>query len=144
MMAIEFSRRDDTPYTSARARLRRALVGGALALTAGLAPAACATSRARGGAPEIVVHLTNNLTPPSDVSIYAVSEDGFRRLLGDVAPNGRKVLRVPVHGAAQTLRLVAQLPLGRGLRSQPFTVSGGRTVIDWDLQTNSLWFPNEP
>jgi hypothetical protein len=120
-----------------------------MALTIGLAPAACATSHARGGSarggsPEVIIHLTNDLNPPNDVSVYAVSEDGFRRLLGDVAPNGRKVLRVPVHGAAQTLRLVAQLPLGRALRSQPFTVSGGQTQIDWDLQSNSMWFPTEP
>jgi hypothetical protein len=115
----------------------------ALALAASLAPAACVTSHARGGPAEIVVHLTNDLNPPSDVSVYAMSEDGFRRLLGDVAPRGHKVLRASVSGAAQTLRLVAQLPLGRALRSQPFTVAGGQTVIDWDLQSNSMWFPSE-
>jgi hypothetical protein len=115
-----------------------------LALAFGLAPAACATARAKGGSPEIVVHLTNDLTPPSDVSVFAVSEDGFRRLLGDVPPNGHKVLHASVSGAAQTLRLVARLPLGRLLRSQPFTISGGgQTLIDWDLQSNSMWFPSE-
>jgi hypothetical protein len=120
-------------------------VGGALALAVGLAPAACATSHAKGkgSPPEIVVHLTNDLTPPSDVSVYAVSEDGFRRLLGDVPPNGRKVLRFSISGVAQTFRLLAQLPLGRALRSQPFTVSGGQTLVDWNLQTNSMWFPSE-
>jgi hypothetical protein len=51
------------------------------------------------------------------------------------------VLRFSVPGVAQTFRLVAQLPLGRVLRSQPFTVSGSRTVIDWNLQSNSMWFP---
>jgi hypothetical protein len=119
-------------------------VGGALALAVGLAPEACATSHAKGKSPEIVVHLTNDLTPPADVSVYAVSEDGFRRLLGDVPPNGHKVLHASVSGAAQTFRLVAQLPLGRVLRSQPFTISGGgQTLIDWDLQANSMWFPSE-
>ena len=146
MRMIEFSQGGDTRDRSVRGRVRRALVGGALALAVGVSPVACATSHAKGkgSPPEIVVHLTNDLTPPSDVSVFAVSEDGFRRLLGDVPPNGHKVLHASVSGAAQTFRLVAQLPLGRVLRSQPFTISGGgQTLIDWNLQSNSMWFPSE-
>jgi hypothetical protein len=142
-MTKAFPQRLDAPARSLRAPVRRALIGGALALAAGLAPLGCATSHAKGKSPEIVVHLTNNLTPPTDISVFAVSGDGFRRLLGDVPPNGHKVLHASVSGAAQTLRLVAQPPLGRLLRSQPFTISGSETLIDWDLQSNSLWFPSE-
>ena len=143
MMTIEFSRRTGTLYRSVRERVRGTLIGGALALTLGLAPAACATAHARGGSPEAVVRLTNDLIPPSDVSVYAVSDAGFRQLLGDVPPNGQKVLRLPVPGASQTIRLVAERPLGRALRSEPFVVGGSHAVIAWDLQSNSIWFPSE-
>ena len=143
MMKIEFLRCAGAPYRSARGRVHRILLGSALALTVGLALAACATSHARRGSTEAVIHLTNDLIPPSDVSIYAVSEDGFRQLLGDVPPNGRKVLHLPMTGVSQMIRLVAERPLGRVLRSDPFVLTSHHPVIDWDLQSNSIWFPSD-
>ena len=143
MRKIELLRRAGTPYTSVRERVHRIFVGSVLTLIVGLALAACATSHARRGPREAVIHLTNDLIPPADVSIYAVSEDGFRHLLGDVPPNGRKVLRLPMTGVSQVIRLVAQRPLGRLLRSEPFVLNSAHTTIDWDLQSNSLWFPSD-
>jgi len=105
---------------------------------------ACASGHSRRGADQqIVVHLTNNLAPPSDVTVYAVAQDGSRRLLGDVPPNKDRVLKVPtdIH-TGSTFRIVAERTGGRRIVSQPITATSALSMIDWDLQTNAMWFPD--
>jgi hypothetical protein len=91
---------------------------------------------------QMVVHLTNDLAPPSDVTVYVVSGEGVRVLLGDVPPNDHRVLRIPSDVSAGTsFRILADRGLGRPVVSQPVTASSTDLIIDWDLQTNSMWFP---
>jgi hypothetical protein len=153
-MKLKFLWRDGTRPTPTRQLVRRALLSSACALALGLAPAACATSHARSGAtdavsdgksgsaPQVVVQLTNDLDPPSDVTVYAVSNGGFRQRLGEVPPTEKQALRFPIVGATETVRLVAERDLGRSVRSQPIVLNNNATtIIDWDLSTNSIWFP---
>src|SRR5947209_15807242 len=142
--------------TSAVSRTRRprftnvrkhSVVAFATALLSTTAIAACAMGHTpRGGdqqqEQQYVVHLTNNLAPPSDVTVYAVSEGGTRRLMGDVPPNQDRALTIPNNIFPGTsFRIVAEGTSGRGILSQPITASSGGGMIKWDLQTNAMWFP---
>lgn len=123
--------------------LRRALVGVAMALLTTGSIGACASGHShRGGQQQFIVHLTNNLAPPSDVTVYVVSQDGVRRLLGDVPPNKDRALKIPNNLFPGTnFRIVAERTAGRPIVSQPITASNSGGMIDWDLQTNAIWFP---
>ena len=91
----------------------------------------------------MIVHLTNDLTPPADVSVYVVTRDGVRRVLGDVPPSDHRVLRIPTDITPGTAyHLLADRGLGRPVVSQPITATDQNMIIDWDLQTNSMWFPD--
>jgi len=104
---------------------------------------ACASGHShRGANQEIIVHLTNDLAPPSDVTVYAITPDGTRRLLGDVPPNKDRVLKVPADiFPGTTFRLIAERTGGRAVASQPITSTTALGMIDWDLQSNAMWFP---
>jgi hypothetical protein len=107
---------------------------------------ACASSQHRkttDGERQMIVHVTNNLTPPSDVTVYAVGQDGIRRLIGDVPPNKDKALKIPGDlPPGMPFRIVADRGLGRPVVSQPINASTDGLIIDWDLQNNSIWFPD--
>lgn len=92
----------------------------------------------------MIVHLTNDLSPPSDVTVYAVSQNGIRRLMGDVPPNKDRAMKVPSDvPRGESFRLVAQrTTIGRPIVSQPITATGDGLIIDWTLQTNAIWFPD--
>lgn len=133
--------------TNERARssrvLRNAISGAAMAALA-LAFASCSHGHSHrdGAQQEYVVHLTNDLTPPSDVTVYAVAQDGTRQLLGDVPPNKDRALRIPNNLFPGTsFRIVAQRTAGRSVVSQPIAATNAGGIIDWDLQTNAVWFP---
>jgi hypothetical protein len=115
-----------------------------MAVVAAASIGACASSHSHRGSDEkqqIIVHLTNDLAPPSDVTVYAVSQ-GTRRLLGDVPPNKDRALKVPNEIFPGTsFRIVAERTGGRSIVSQPITASSGGSIVDWSLQTNSMWFP---
>jgi hypothetical protein len=105
---------------------------------------ACATGHSHKGdhVQQLVVHLTNDLAPPADVTVYAVTPEGIRLLLGDVPPNEHRVLHIPNEvSSATSFHLVADRALGRRVVSQPVTSTTSDLIIDWDLQTNSMWFP---
>lgn len=123
--------------------LRRSVAGAALAVLSATALGACASGHThRGADQQIVVHLTNDLAPPSDVTVYAVTQDGTRRLLGDVPPNKDRVLKVPTDiQPGATFRIIAERTGGRRILSQPITSTSALSMIDWDLQTNAMWFP---
>jgi hypothetical protein len=144
MKGIGAARRATTSARSGRA-LRRAIAGSAMTMFAAAAFGACAHGhmhRGGGGQQEYVVHLTNDLAPPSDVTVYAVSQDGVRRLIGDVPPNKDRALKIPNNIFPGTsFRIIAERTAGRTVVSQPITASNGGGIIDWDLQTNAVWFP---
>lgn len=131
------------PRTLSSSACRRSIVAAAMALLTTTAMGACASGHShRGADQQIIVHLTNDLAPPSDVTVYAVTQDGTRRLLGDVPPNKDRVLKVPTDiFPGTTFRIVAERNGGRRVLSQPITPTSALGMIDWDLQTNSMWFP---
>jgi hypothetical protein len=108
----------------------------------GLALTACATAHAKGDAPTATVQLTNDLAPPSDVTVYAISGSG-RQILGDVPPGAQEAMQLLLSGPSQHVQLIAQRPNGRAVSSHPFVVTASTTVINWDLRSNSVWFPKE-
>ena len=113
----------------------------AVVTTASIGGCASGHSHNSGEKQQIIVHLTNDLAPPSDVTVYAVSQ-GTRRLLGDVPPNKDRALKVPSEIFPGTsFRIVAERTAGRSIVSQPITASSGGSIVDWDLQSNSVWFP---
>jgi hypothetical protein len=119
----------------------------ALAVAAALVMGACAsghTQPGNGHEARTVIHLTNDLTPPADVSVYAVGKGGFRQLLGDLPPNSHKVFRLgsSIH-PGDSYRIVAERNGGRAVVSQPITATNQDLMIDWDLQANSMWFPED-
>jgi len=61
---------------------------------AGLAACASTGGGATGGADpsgdSILIWVTNDMSPPSGVEVWAVPEGGARRRLGFVSPNGRR------------------------------------------------------
>jgi hypothetical protein len=141
--------RGDMPARTLAARARssggwrRSVVAVAMAVMTTLFMGACASGHShRGANQEIIVHLTNDLAPPSDVTVYAITPDGTRRVLGDVPPNKDRVLKVPSDIFPGTsFRLVAERTGGRAVASQPITSTSALGMIDWDLQTNAMWFP---
>jgi len=123
--------------------LWRALSAAAIAVVP-MTIGACAHGHSHrdGAQQEYVVHLTNDLAPPSDVTVYAIDQDGTRRLLGDVPPNKDRALRIPNNLFPGTsFRIVAERTAGRSVVSQPITATSAGGIIDWDLQTNAVWFP---
>jgi hypothetical protein len=88
------------------------------------------------------VQLTNDLAPPSDVTVYAVTAND-RQILGDVPPGEQAAMQLPLSGPSQRVRLIAQLPNGHAVSSHPFVVTSNTTTINWDLRSNSVWFPKE-
>lgn len=125
----------------------RAAAGSAIALLVALSLSACASGHSHmgnGHEPQTIIHLSNDLAPPADVSVYVVGQGGLRQLLGDLPPNGHKVFRLPTSfHSGTTYRIVAERTGGRPVVSQPITASNDDLMIDWELQTNSMWFPND-
>jgi hypothetical protein len=143
-MSFNLSARSPNGLARSSAVCRRLIIG-VMAVVAASAVGACASGHSHkggGGDRSIVVHLTNDLTPPSDVTVYAVGQDGIRRLLGDVPPNKARALKIPGEiFPGTTFHLVAEPTGGRPVRSQPITATNDAEIIDWDLQTNALWYP---
>lgn len=126
---------------------RRWMLGVAVAVAMTTALGACASSHNRKVSSEdqpIIVHITNDLAPPSDVTVYAVTQDGVRRLVGDVPPNKDKAMKIPSDlPSGATFRLVAERNrLSRPVVSQPITATRSGLMVDWSLQTNAIWFPD--
>lgn len=125
----------------------RGAAGSAIALVAAMLMGACATGRARTDdehSARTIIHLTNDLTPPADVTIYAVGQHGVRQLLGDLPPNAHKVFHLSTAiSPGTTYHIVAERNGSRPVVSQPITASNQDLMIDWDLQANSMWFPQD-
>ncbi|MBK5187693.1 MAG: hypothetical protein JJD97_05570 [Gemmatimonadaceae bacterium] len=128
----------------AQRSLKRAIVASMVAALALSTAGACASGHVRrdGGEQPMIVHLTNNLVPPSDVTVYVVTQQGVRELLGSVPPNKDRALTIRGSMLRGTsFRIVAERALGRSVVSQPINASNDGSIIDWELQTNAVWFP---
>jgi len=146
-MRFNVSARSPKRVPRASARMRRSVLGVVVAVVVSMTLSACASGHnQKGGGGEdqpMVVHLTNDLAPPSDVTVYAVTQDGVRRLMGDVPPNKDRAMKIPSDVArGSTFRLVAErTSISRPVVSQPISATTDGLIIDWSLQTNAIWFP---
>ena len=124
--------------------LRRSVAGAAIALLSTTAIGACASGHShRGADQQIIVHLTNDLAPPSDVTVYAVTQDGTRQTSRRCATEqGSGVEGADGHltGSDLSNRGGAHRRTTRSCRSRSPSTSA-LSMIDWDLQTNAMWFP---
>ena len=122
---------------------RRSVVAFAMALMTASFMGACASGHSHRGADQaIIVHLTNDLAPPSDVTVYAITPTEPGDFFGSVPPNKDRVLKVPADIYPGTnFQLIAERTGGRAVASQPITSTTALGMIDWDLQTNAMWFP---
>jgi len=90
--------------------------------------------------PPLTLHVNNNLSTPTNLSIYAVSSTG-RVLLGNIDASGSKDFDFSPASYVTTYRLVAQSTLGGTMRSQTFSVGSASTErITWSLVPNTLVF----
>jgi hypothetical protein len=127
--------------------VRRAAAAFLVAVTA-----ACATGHSSSGADangaasvvshDVVVDLTNDAIPASDVTVYAVGS-GVRRMVGSVPPGGERTLRFKAPAGSAPFRLVAERQLARPIASQRLTAAGQMLQVNWSLRNNSMWFPKE-
>jgi hypothetical protein len=145
-MRLNVSARRLIGLLRSRASRRRSALGLATAVVLTMAAGGCASGHNRkivDGDQPMIVHVTNDLAPPSDVTVYAVTGDGIRRLVGDVPPNKDRAMKIPTDvPRGSSFRLVAQRgALGRGVVSQPITATTTGLIIDWSLQTNAIWYP---
>lgn len=107
--------------------------------------AACATATteapAGGGAEadaaageQISVQVNNDLIPPAQVTVFAVST-ASRTILGNVNPSARASFSFDVVAASREYRLLARTTAGAEIVSNPFTITRPSTV-NWNLQSN--------
>ena len=100
---------------------------------------ACASSGTAGGegggaisGDAVAVTINNDIVPPASVTVWMVPENGGRRRLGTVNPNGQQTFNFSPGVRSMEHRLVAETTGGGDRESNPFTlvaVSGVR----WNL-----------
>jgi hypothetical protein len=108
--------------------------------TACLAGIACASAGTSIHRYEMNVQINNNLNVPTELTIFAVSPAGSRKL-GTIAPRDSALLTWVPPDKGVTYRFVAERAGERPIRSQPFSVSGKKVgTITWALIPNVLVF----
>ncbi len=103
----------------------------------------CASARGRSGPVRPVeLDIENNLTVPTDLSVYAIRVNGgARQIIGDVPPATTKAFQFTPDSYSEVYRLVASGPNGRAIRSQSFIVGYDMTgQIIWTLVPNIIGF----
>jgi hypothetical protein len=118
--------------------IRRTLV-----LAAALVPLGCTAAATRNEGPPrpVALEIDNNLALPTDLTVYAVTEGGTRRLIGSVPPARNVTFQFTPDSYSTQYRLVARMPLGRQLRSEAFVVGSSMTgQIVWMLVPNLIGF----
>lgn len=116
----------------------------ALAITASITLASCTSARGRANSvpPHPVdVEINNNLSLPTDLTVYLAGQDEGRRILGSVPPGKTKTLQFTPSSYSEPYRLIATRALHRDVVSQPFTIGSGMTGrLIWTLVPNIIGF----
>jgi hypothetical protein len=105
--------------------------------------AACATLRGRTEGPTVpvAIEVQNNLSIPTDLTVYAVTRSGARTLLGGVPPAATKTFTFKPVSFSEPYRLLATRSLRRAIESQVFIVGSDMTGrIIWILSPNIVGF----
>jgi len=123
-------------------RSRRALI--AAAMTLGLVPLGCGGHHRISEAPPhpIAVEVNNNLTVPTELTVYITQDQGgTRQMLGTVPGAQTKTFTYTPIAWGQTYRFVAERQLSRPLGSPSFTISDPETgTISWNVIPNQVQF----
>jgi hypothetical protein len=121
---------------------RLVALGGLLVLGTGLA--ACAGKHHFSDAPPhaIAVEVINNLTIPTELTVFIVEDQGGgRRMLGTVPGAQTRTFSFTPLDWGRTYRLLAERQLARTIFSPRFTVSDAETAtISWQAIPNMVQF----
>jgi len=100
--------------------------------------AACASGGGGGAEPQaaagegVTIVVNNDLVPPDNLTIYINPEQGSRRRLGVVAPNGTGTFSYSPGVTASDHRIVAERAGGGSNSSNPFVLTGV-TRVTWSV-----------
>ena len=112
----------------------------AMALAVPLLGACVSGGRTAGSQDLTTVVVENNLSPPTQVTVYASSSLGDRTRVGVVPPGATRPLRFPAGIGSGQIRLIALGDGGRQVASQPIPLRGGERVT-WSLFANNIDIP---
>jgi hypothetical protein len=99
----------------------------------------CATTEEAGPEGEIegvAVQVDNNLIPARSLTIWLVSDTGFRDMLGSVSPNDVSLFSAEGANTLGQYRLVAEATGGRDLISRTFYINERTETVQWDVNAN--------
>jgi hypothetical protein len=109
-----------------------------------IAMLACASAgggRTEGATVPIDIVVKNNLQLPTDLTVYAVSTEGHRTLLGSVHPQDSATFSFKPVSFSQQYRLLAIRSGRRSIRSEVFSVVSTNTGgITWTMVPNIIGF----
>lgn len=89
--------------------------------------------------PAVILEVTNNVSPPAQVTAYIQSSSGGRRTLGTVSPSRTQRFPYSPTNASDRFTFIAQGTGGRTLTSNTFTLVNVATA-SWDMQSNLVKF----
>jgi hypothetical protein len=87
---------------------------------------------------EITVEVRNNVTPPTSLTVWSVTNTGSRQLLGTVPPRRDRSFELSLGRVGRQLQLVAETADGTNIPSRPFIVSRDAVAVEWTLYPNTL------
>ncbi len=124
-----------------RASLRASTFTAAIATAALVGCASGGMGRSSGPPNAVQLEIKNNLTLPSDLTVWAVGQGGTRMMLGDVPPATTQTFTFKPASYSERYYLLATRQLKRPIRSQRFSVGDDQTgTIVWTLVPNIVGF----
>jgi hypothetical protein len=115
-----------------------------IAALLGMGPLACAGKHHINEAPPhpIAVEINNNLTVPTELTVYVVQDQGGpRQMLGTVPGAQTKTFTFTPLAWSQTYRLLGERQLSGPVRSPSFTISDPETgTVSWAVIPNQVQF----
>ena len=97
-----------------------------------LSAATCASSGSSGGVAEspqggantVTIRVTNDMIPPTPITVWIIPETGSRRRLGTIEPNQQATFSFSPGIRSMEHRLVAERTGGSDVTTTPFTLDG--------------------
>lgn len=106
-----------------------------------LACASAGSGKSEGSTVPVDVVVKNNLLVPTDLTIYAVTVDGSRVLLGSVHPQDSATFSFKPSAFSQQYHLLALRSGRSSIRSEVFSVNSSNTGrITWTMIPNIIGF----
>lgn len=118
------------------------LIRNAVVAVAFVALAACSsagggganTAMPSGGGDGVAIQVTNDVVPPTSVTVWLVPETGSRRRLGTISPNGQQTFNFNPGMVSMEHRLVAEASGAEDRSSNPFVLEGVQSV-QWSVSS---------